>query len=85
MTHTYVATGALTDGTTVKLDEPLPVAAGRVKVTVEIVAAAVQAGPNESLQDFLDRVHGERAAAGVQPLTAEQIDEWADDIRNARG
>jgi hypothetical protein len=47
MTNAYVVTGTLIGGKTVQLDESLPAAEGKVRVTVEVIApppAAVTPG-----------------------------------------
>ena len=39
MTNAYVVTGTLTDEQTVRLDEPLPITGGKVRVVVEVAPA----------------------------------------------
>ena len=85
MTNAYVVTGTLTDASTVKLDEPLPLSGGTVRVVVEATATTMPPGSDESLKDFLDRLHRQRAETGVAPLTTAQIDEWVADIASGRG
>jgi len=79
---TYVMTGTLTDGRTVTLDAPVPLLGGKVRVTVELLDAAV---PKQTLNKWLEDMRSRRAAAGVDPLTDEQIEEWIQDIRSGRG
>jgi hypothetical protein len=83
MTNAYVVTGILTDPQTVRLSEPLPVGAGEVRVTVEVMT--LPAVPSGSIQEFLAGVRRRRAEAGVEPLTPEQIEEWVRDVRDGRG
>lgn len=83
MTSAYVVTGTLTDGSTVRLDEPLPVSAGKVRVTVEVVEAVVP--PKQSLQEWLEDLRKRREADGRQPLTDAEIEEWVQDVRYGRG
>jgi hypothetical protein len=71
MTNAYVVTGTLTDGKTVQLDEPLPVAAGKVRVTVEVVDPA---RPKQSLQEYLEELRQRQAARGHVPRSREEID-----------
>lgn len=83
MTNAYVVTGTLTSATTVQLDEPLPLSAGKVRVVVEAPGSPPRMAM-EPLADFLARLHRKRAEAGIAPLTAEQIEEWAADVRTGR-
>jgi hypothetical protein len=70
MTTAYVVTGTLTGGRTVELDESLP-AAGKVRVTVEVVAPAP---PKQSLGEWLDDLRQRQAARGHVPRSREEID-----------
>lgn len=81
MNQTYTVTGVLPDGRTIRLDEPLPIVACKVRVTVEVIEVVSL----QNLPEFLGRIHGERTDAGVQPLLAETIDEWVEGIRDGRG
>jgi hypothetical protein len=85
--NTYVVTGMLTGGKTLQLDESVPLPAGKVRVTVEAVveAAVAVVPPKQPLQEWLDDLHRRRAAAGVPPMTPEQIEEWVADVRSGRG
>jgi hypothetical protein len=80
--NAYVMTGTLTDGRTVTLDEALPLLGGKVRITVETIDAAV---PKQTLNEWLEGMRSRRAAAGVAPLTDDQIEEWIQDIRSGRG
>lgn len=71
MNSAYVVTGTLTDGKTVQLDEPLPVAAGKVRVTVEVVATTP---PKQTLQEWLNDLRKRQAARGHVPRSREEID-----------
>ena len=52
MSQVYQVTGELTDSRTVKLDEPLPAAAGKVRVTVEVCPTE----PRTDLREFLEQM-----------------------------
>jgi hypothetical protein len=71
MTNAYIVTGTLTDAQTVRLDEPLPLPAGKVRVVVEAAAPAV---PAQSLRDYLAELRNRQAARGHVPRTREEID-----------
>ena len=72
------------DTQTVQLDESLPVSAGKVRVTVEMVAPT--APPKRSLQEWLEELRKRQAARGHVPMTAEEVqayikaerDSWED-------
>ena len=81
MNATYVATGTLTDGKTVVLDELLPAVAGKVRVTVEIEPSAMK----QTLQEWLDDLRRRRDTEGVRQLTDTEIEEWVEDVRTGRG
>lgn len=85
MTNAYVVTGTLTDARTVRLDEPLPIAGGKVRVVVE-AAAAPGCEAKQSLQDYLADLRRRQAARGHVPRSTEEIqaqmreerDSWGD-------
>lgn len=82
MTQTFVVTGTVTDARTLRLDEPLPIERGKVRITVEILDAA---GPQQLLTEWLEDLRARRAAAGVAPLSDAQIDEWVREVQSGRG
>lgn len=82
MTRAYVVTGALIDGTTLKLDEPLPAGAGKVRVTVEVADPVPPAGPKQPFAEWLDEFRRRQDARGFVPRPAEEVDA---DIREMRG
>ena len=69
MTNAYVVTGTLTDATTVKLDEALPVSAGKVRVTVETVPPDAK----PAFRVALERIWAEQIAQGHVPPTPEDV------------
>lgn len=71
MMNAYVVTGTLTDAHTVKLDEPLPLAEGKVRVVVEAVPVSV--APKQSLQEYLADLRKRQAARGHVPRSVEEI------------
>ena len=71
MPNNYIVTGALVDEQTVKLDQPVPWPASRVRVTVELLATS------QSEQTFLSRLSTIRQnlqASGYHSRTKEEID-----------
>lgn len=71
MTNAYIVTGTLTDANTVKLDEPLPLQGGRVRVVVE---AAVSLPSPRSLEEYLADLRMRQAARGHVPRTVEEVE-----------
>ena len=69
---TYIVTGTLTDQSTVALDEALPITATKVRVTIETLGDA----PARSVHEILVEIHKEQEAHGLQPPTAQEVDEY---------
>lgn len=82
MTNAYVVTGTLTSATTVQLDEPLPLSAGKVRVVLEAAPAPVEK-PKQSLQEYLADLRQRQAASGHVPRTAEEIQAQIRDERDS--
>lgn len=74
MQQAYVVTGSLADGRTVTLDEPLPVAAGKVRVVVEVLPG--EAKPRMRLEEFEKVLRERQAARGHVPRTKEEVDAY---------
>ena len=72
MGSAYVATGNLSDGRVVELDEPLPLANGRVRITVEPLSPR-QVRP---LSEVLAEIHAEQAERGFVPPTRDEVDRY---------
>jgi hypothetical protein len=72
MQNAYVVTGSVTDETTLKLDEALPIKAGKVRVTVEVLAA----DSTPTLSEVLDRIHQGQRERGFVPPTREAVDAY---------
>lgn len=70
MTTTYTATGVLTDGTTLKLDQPLPVTTGRVRVVVEPIPDLT------SYEKVMQEIRDGQRARGHVPPTREEVDAY---------
>jgi hypothetical protein len=79
MNNSFTATGTLTDGSTVTLDAPVPLKAGRVRVTVEPLPPADPL----NLIDFFDQLERDQAARGHVPMTREEIDAFMREERAA--
>lgn len=71
MAQTYVVTGTLTDGHTVRLDEALPAVEGKVRVTVEMIEAR---RPKQALNEYLADLRARHAARGHVPRSREDVD-----------
>jgi hypothetical protein len=81
MTNAYIVTGTLTDGTTVKLDEALPVSAGKVRVVLEAPPAPLK----PSLQQVMEGIWARQAARGHVPRPAEEIEAQIREERESWG
>ncbi len=83
MTNAYIVTGTLTDANTVKLDEPLPVSAGKVRVIVE--PSEQQASPKQSWPEYLADLRKRQAARGHVPRSAAEIEAQIREERESWG
>jgi hypothetical protein len=72
MPTTYIVTGTLTDGHTVKLNEALPLAQTKVRVTVEPGAPAPKRPHDEVIAEIWER----QKARGHKPPTREEVDAY---------
>jgi len=72
METAYIVTGTLTDEHTVKLDEPLPLAQGKVRLKVEPLAPA----PKHPHDEVIAEIWARQNARGHQPRTREEIDAY---------
>ena len=70
MDKAYVLTGTLQDRQWVKLDEPLPMAAERVRNTVQ---ALVEPPRTRSYAETLAEIHARLTANGHVPPTREEV------------
>jgi hypothetical protein len=70
MQQAYVVTGSLSDSRTVRLDEPIPVPSGKVRVIVEVAEIV----PKMSHEEFLAWLRERQEARGHVPRTREEVD-----------
>ncbi len=70
MEQAYVLTGELRDGRSLLLDEAVPLAAGKVRVTVQQIA---KPGPRRSHAEVLAEIHAQLKASGHVPPTVEEV------------
>lgn len=76
MGEVYVRTGTLREGRSVSLDQSLPLNAGRVRVTIEPVAASDT--PTDQLEDVLDQIwEGQRARHHCPPAASAVVEQIA--------
>ncbi len=79
MSQTYQLTGELTDDRHVTLDEPVPLAPGKVRVIVEQVAGDTK----PDLAAFEQTLRARQAARGHVPRTKEEIDAYLNAERDS--
>jgi hypothetical protein len=79
MQNAYIVTGSVMDERSLKLDEPLPVKAGKVRITVEILPGE----PKETLSEFLERIHQAQRERGYVPPTREEVDAYLNAERDS--
>jgi hypothetical protein len=70
MKQAYLAMGSLSDSRTIHLDEPIPVSAGKVRVTIEVTDVA----PRMSHDEFLTWLQERQQARGHVPRTRDDVD-----------
>ena len=70
MSQSFQVTGELIDPQMVKLDQPIPAAPGKVRVTVELLSG--EKGSN--LNEFMERMWEQQRSRGHVPRTKEEID-----------
>ncbi len=79
MAQVYQVTGELTDSCHVTLDEPIPLPAGKVTVTVEQIPGASKA----DLVAFERALRERQQARGHVPRTKEEIDAYLNAERDS--
>jgi hypothetical protein len=77
--NAYIVTGSLTDERTLKLDEALPVQAGKVRVTVEVLPTE----PGPTLDEVLERIHRGQHERGFVPPAREEVDAYLNAERDS--
>jgi hypothetical protein len=70
MRQSYLVTGSLTNSRTVRLDEPIPVSTGKVRVILEIAEVTGKM----SHDDFLTWLQSRQEARGHIPRVREDVD-----------
>jgi hypothetical protein len=76
MQPALVVTASVIDDRTLKLDEPLPLTTGKVRITVEVL-------PPPSRDELLDKIHQGQRDRGFVPPTREQVDAYLDAERKS--
>jgi hypothetical protein len=77
MSQTYHVTGELTDNQHVRLDEPIPLTTGRVRLVVEKLSN----DPQADLVAFERLLRERQAARGHVPPSKEQVDAYLNSER----
>lgn len=72
MSQVYQISGELIDNQTLKLDESLPAAAGKVRVTVELLPGETQ----PDLKKFMEGMWERQRRRDHVPRTKEEIDAY---------
>ena len=79
MDQVYVATGTVTDGVTIRLDEALPPGVSKVRVTVEPVP---DSGAKKSYLEVMEEIRAAQEARGHVPPTREEAEAWIREERD---
>jgi hypothetical protein len=79
MSQTLQVTGELIDPQMVKLDQPIALTSGKVRVTVELLPG--EKGSN--LREFMKRMWEEQRLRGHVPRTKEEIDAYLNAERDS--
>jgi hypothetical protein len=72
MNANYTATGTLSNGDTVRLDQALPTVSGRVRLMIEVEAPAQPTSILEAMKPIWDA----QIRRGHVPPTAEEVEEY---------
>lgn len=79
--NSYETTGTVTADGTLMLDAPVPLAEGKVRVTVQPEAEPPKAKP--SLSEYLEALRQRQAARGHVPMTGEEVDAYLREERES--
>lgn len=79
MSQTFQVTGELIDSQHVKLDQPVPLPFGKVRIVVEGLVAK----PKPDLVAFEKELRQRQAARGHVPPTKEEVDAYLEAERNS--
>jgi hypothetical protein len=74
METAYIVTGTLTDEHTVTLDEALPLAQGKVRLSVELLP--VDPSAKRTHAEVIAEIRERQRARGHQPRSREEIDAY---------
>lgn len=81
MEQAYVLTGELRDGRSLTLDEAVPLAAGKVRVTVEAITDTSRV--RRSPVAVLEAIWAAQKISGRVPPSKEEIDRFIEGERNS--
>jgi hypothetical protein len=79
MQNAFIVTGSVADERTLKLDEALPVKAGKVRVTVEVLPDELK----PTLSQVLEQIHQGQRERGFVPPTREEVDAYLNAERDS--
>lgn len=79
MQNAYIVTGSITDERTLRLDEALPVTAGKVRVLVEVL----ETPPKLPYTEFMAWLHKRQEERGQVPPTRAEVDAYLDAERDS--
>jgi hypothetical protein len=72
MHQAFVLMGSVVDGQTLRLDEPLPMTAGKVRVFVEVVEVEARS----SYAEVMEKIRADQRARGFVSPTRDQVDTY---------
>src|SRR5262245_29829583 len=79
MHNAYIVTGSIADERTLKLDEALPVKAGQVRVTLEVLKDESK----PTLSQVLEQIHQGQRERSFMPPTREEVDAYINAERDS--
>jgi hypothetical protein len=78
MASSYVATGKLSNGRLIELDEPVGLADVKVRVSIEPLLPIA----TRPLQEVVASIRVQQAARGYSPPTREEVDRYLENERD---
>jgi len=81
MLKSFVVTGTLTDGQTVKLDEAVPLSSGKVRLVMEPLTAK----PRRPYLEVMEEIRQSQKARGHVPPSREEVDNYLKAERESWG
>jgi hypothetical protein len=86
MAESYTVSGTLEHKRLIRLDEPVPLRAGKVKVTVRVGAKkTAHHAKRQNLAVTLEAIHARQRARGHQPPTAREVEAYVRQERESWG